>query len=76
MNDVPRKKVKVGVAETSPGSWRLSFDGKILGDSRGYDKARALREAQAHVDRTRTWKYRDEEYEVDPTHVFAFKPKG
>ena len=32
--------------ETSPGVWRLAFNYKVLGDSRGYTKAQAMSEAR------------------------------
>lgn len=42
----------VGIRETSPGTWRLTFDGRVLGDSRGYDKHRAIEEACRTVTRS------------------------
>lgn len=40
---------EISIRETSPGSWRITFNGKILGDSRGYDRARAWQVAQEIV---------------------------
>lgn len=44
----PALKV-VTIAETSPGVWRLAFDGRALGDSRGYDRTRAIAAARERV---------------------------
>ena len=41
----------VGIEETSPGTFRLTFDGRILGDSRGYGRAEAIEKARAFVAR-------------------------
>ncbi|QIG68050.1 hypothetical protein EVB55_115 [Rhizobium phage RHph_Y68] len=43
----------VGIQETSPGVFRLSFNGSILGDSRGYSKNEAINEAKSFVRRNR-----------------------
>lgn len=40
------KKQVISIKETSPDVWRVTFDGKVLGDSRGFDRAGALREAR------------------------------
>jgi hypothetical protein len=43
----------VGIKQSQPpyDCWRLTFNGKILGDSRGYPKARAIEEARKEVRR-------------------------
>lgn len=41
----------IGITETSPGTWRVTFNGSVLGDSRGYDRSRALAEAKTYVER-------------------------
>lgn len=41
----------VGIKETSTGVFRLSFDGKILGDSRGYRRDEAVSAARSFVSR-------------------------
>lgn len=47
----PIKKQVIGIAETSPNVWRLTFDGRVLGDSRGYSKREAQNEANSWVAR-------------------------
>ncbi|QNH71578.1 hypothetical protein PP938_gp139 [Rhizobium phage AF3] len=47
------KQVIVGIKETSPGVFRLTFDRTILGDSRGYSKNDAIREAKNFVARNK-----------------------
>ncbi len=49
----------VSIKETSKGVWRVSYDGHPLGDSRGYDKARAWAEAQEVVRQELGWATRD-----------------
>lgn len=44
-------KQVIGIKETSRDCWRLSFDGCVLGDSRGYRKDRAETEARAWIAR-------------------------
>ncbi|QGZ14054.1 hypothetical protein PP939_gp022 [Rhizobium phage RL38J1] len=39
----------IGIKETSPNCFRLTFDGNILGDSRGYSKQEAISEAKRFV---------------------------
>lgn len=39
----------VGIKETSPGVFRLTYDGSTLGDSRGYSRDKAIAEAQKAV---------------------------
>lgn len=39
----------VGIKETSPAVWRLTFDGAVLGDSRGYDRDEAIAKARSFV---------------------------
>lgn len=41
----------IGIAETSKNVWRLTFNGTVLGDSHGYDRARAISEARSFVAR-------------------------
>jgi hypothetical protein len=41
----------IGIKETSPGTYRLTFDGTVLGDSRGYTKSQALDAARSFVAR-------------------------
>lgn len=55
------KKEVIGVKEGEHGSWRVTHDGKVLGDSRGYSRADALAEAQRKVDRDTGF------YALDPT---------
>jgi hypothetical protein len=43
---------KIGIRETSPNVWRVTYDGKILGDSRGYSRDAAIFEAKAIAART------------------------
>lgn len=45
------KKKVVGITETSANVWRVTFNGSVLGDSRGYDRAGALAEAKRYVER-------------------------
>jgi hypothetical protein len=47
------KKRIVGIKETSPNVFRLSFNGTVLGDSRGYDRNKAISEAKSFVNRNR-----------------------
>lgn len=44
--------IEVTIKETSKGSFRLAFNGSVLGDSRGYDKAGAIAEARKYEGRT------------------------
>lgn len=39
----------ISIKETSVNSWRITFDGKVLGDSRGYIKEKAIKEAHRLV---------------------------
>ncbi len=41
----------IGVKETARGCWKLTFNGHILGDSRGYSRDEAVREARKFVAR-------------------------
>ena len=41
----------IGIKETSANVWRLTFDGTVLGDSRGYDKNTATQKARSFVER-------------------------
>jgi hypothetical protein len=45
------KTVIVGIQETSKDVWRVSFNGTILGDSRGYRRSEAIAEARKYVER-------------------------
>lgn len=36
----------IGIKETAPGSFRLTFNGRILGDSQGFPRDRAIEEAR------------------------------
>jgi hypothetical protein len=40
---------KIGIKETSKNSWRVTYDGKILGDSKGYSKEQAIAKAKEIV---------------------------
>ena len=53
------KAEEVSITETSPGVWRVTFDGCVLGDSRGYDHATARREAIRMVEQEQAWALRD-----------------
>lgn len=39
----------VGIKETSANTFRLSFNGSVLGDSRGYSKVEAIDKARQFV---------------------------
>jgi hypothetical protein len=57
------KKEVVGIKQTSRDYdvWRLTFDGTILGDSRGYRRDQAICEARKQV------ALHDDRYELDAT---------
>lgn len=38
---------KISIRETSPGTWRVTFNGSVLGDSPGYRKEQAIAAAKA-----------------------------
>jgi hypothetical protein len=42
------RTIKVNIKETSPGSWRVTFNGHVLGDSRGYRKDEAIAKARQY----------------------------
>lgn len=44
--------INVGIKETSRGSFRITFNGHILGDSRGYSEEMAKAEARKFNGRT------------------------
>lgn len=58
------RKVVVSIKETSRDCWRLSFDGRIRGDSRGYSKEKAQQEAVAYVTKANKWPCREEDYVI------------
>ena len=39
----------IGIKETSPNTWRVTYDGRVLGDSKGYSRVKALEEANKAV---------------------------
>lgn len=41
--------VTISIRETSPNVWRLTHDGRVLGDSRGYRKDQAIAKARERV---------------------------
>lgn len=41
----------IGITETSANVWRVTFNGSVLGDSRGHRRAEALAEAMTFVER-------------------------
>ena len=41
----------IGIHETSPGTFRITYNRNILGDSRGYSKADAIQKARDIVAR-------------------------
>lgn len=43
----------VGIKETSANTFRLSFNGSVLGDSRGYSKSEAIEKARQFVSKNR-----------------------
>ncbi|QIG73890.1 hypothetical protein PP935_gp115 [Rhizobium phage RHph_N34] len=43
----------IGIAETSHGVFRLTFNRTVLGDSRGYSRDEAIRQAKSFVNRNR-----------------------
>lgn len=45
------KTVTIGIMETAHGVYRVTYNGSILGDSRGYTKAQATTEAKRIVER-------------------------
>lgn len=50
----PHKKDVVNVRRTTPDdsryeTWKVSYNGNVLGDSRGYDKKGAIDAARKHV---------------------------
>jgi hypothetical protein len=47
--------IEVSITETSRNVWRVTFDGKVLGDSQGYTEARAADEAMHIVNRETDW---------------------
>lgn len=47
------EKRVVGIKETSPNCFRLTFNGNILGDSHGYSRNDAIAEARRFVARNR-----------------------
>lgn len=47
------KQRVIGIKETSANCFRLSFDGHVLGDSRGYSRNEAIAEARRFVARNR-----------------------
>jgi hypothetical protein len=49
----------VWIKETSPGTWRVAFNGSIMGDSRGYPRERCVEEARGWVQREAGWAARD-----------------
>jgi hypothetical protein len=49
----------VSIIETYPNCWRVAYDGRVLGDSRGFDKNGALREARQIVADEQRWAARD-----------------
>ena len=49
----------VSIIKTGRNCWRLTFDGSILGDSRGFSKDGAWREAQQTVTSEQRWANRD-----------------
>lgn len=59
----------VSIKETSPNVWRVSFNGNVLGDSRGHRKEGAIAEAKKFVADETRWAARDgrpAELEIDP----------
>lgn len=54
------------IKETAPGVWRCTINGRVPGDSRGFDKQGAIREAKEVC-------ARDPEYKVyaDPHYCFC-----
>jgi hypothetical protein len=68
METADRHPVEISIRETSRNVWRVTFNGAVLGDSRGYAYADARREAlrlveQDHADSlargehaTRVWR--------------------
>lgn len=47
------KQRVIGVKETSVNCFRLTFDGYVLGDSHGYSRSEAIKEARRFVARNR-----------------------
>lgn len=45
----------IGITETSRDVWRVTFNGLVLGDSRGYRRAEALAEAKSFVGLDGDW---------------------
>jgi hypothetical protein len=48
----PMKTVVVSIKETGRDCWRVTYDGSVLGDSRGYRKPEAMEEARKVAART------------------------
>jgi hypothetical protein len=40
------KQIVVGIQNTGRDCWRVTYGGRVLGDSRGYDKRGAIAQAQ------------------------------
>lgn len=49
----------VSVVETSRNVWRVAFDGRVRGDSRGYDRQGAIAAAEQAVRDEERWAARD-----------------
>ena len=65
----------VSITETSRNVWRLTFNGHVLGDSRGYAKASAIRDAREYVAMQNRWadeQNRPHEYKLDPMTTLKF----
>lgn len=61
---------RVEVSATATGRcYRLTYNGKVLGDSRGFDKARIRQEIDNRVAELRSYKFPDDAVAVYPEEV-------
>lgn len=53
---------KIGIIETSKNAWRVTYDGRVLGDGGGYAKAAAIVLAKAIIARPDDGDWRGSEW--------------
>lgn len=67
--------IRIGIIETSPKVYRLTFNGNILGDSRGYAKSEAINQAKIAVKHHANdghWEY---DKWVEDTYILEIKER-